>query len=195
MTRARLRIWLVVALTTTAATLAAAGAVRVSSLARDGKVWITFELADGYTPEVRDAIHSGLPITFTYDIEMRRNVPFWPDRALASATIAVNVTYDNLTRRHSLSRSLDGRIELARDAGRSRSEAVADDGRSRAVVRHEGSGGEHGVLRARARAHAAARRLVLLAVGPRPRVEQRQLYVYSVAVRLKADTTENYGSP
>ena len=106
--------WLFVGLTATAAPLVAAGPVRVLSLARDGKVWISFELAEGYTPEVREAIHSGLPITFTYDVDMRRNVPFWPDRALASATIAVSVTYDNLTRRHSLSGSLDGRIEGTR---------------------------------------------------------------------------------
>ena len=76
MTTRRLLPWLVVAVTTATATIVAAGAVRVSSLARDGKVWIAFELADGYTPEVRDAIHSGLPITFTYDIDLRRNVPF-----------------------------------------------------------------------------------------------------------------------
>ena len=100
-----------VLLATLTAPLTAADIVRVNSLARDGKVWVSFELADGFTPDVRDAIHSGLPTTFTYDIEMRRSVPFWPDRTLASATIAVSVTYDNLTRRHSLSRSFDGRIE------------------------------------------------------------------------------------
>lgn len=93
------------------APLIAADVVHVISLARDGKVWVSFELSDGFTPEVRDAIHSGLPTTFTYDIEMRRSVPFWPDRTLALATIAVSVTYDNLTRRHQMSRSFDGRIE------------------------------------------------------------------------------------
>ena len=89
----------------------AADVVRVSSLARDGKVWVSFELSDGFTPEVRDVVHSGLPTTFIYDIEMRRSVPFWPDRTLASASIAVSATYDNLTRRHQLSRAFDGRIE------------------------------------------------------------------------------------
>jgi hypothetical protein len=45
---------------------------------------------------------------------MRRSAPFWPDHTLEAATIAVTVTYDNLTRRHTLSRSIDGRIESNR---------------------------------------------------------------------------------
>src|SRR5438045_3481474 len=96
------------------AVLVAADVVRVASLARDGRVWVSYELSDGYTPEVRDAIRSGLPTTFTYDIEMRRNVPFWPDRTLASTTIAVTVTYDTLTRRHQLSRTVDGHVDANR---------------------------------------------------------------------------------
>ena len=96
------------------APIIAADVVRVTSLAREGRVWVSFELADGVTPEVRDAIRSGLPTTFTYGIEMRRSMPFWPDRTMAAVTIAVSVTYDNLTRRHQLSRSLDGRLEDTR---------------------------------------------------------------------------------
>lgn len=92
------------------ATLAAAD-VRVTPVVRDGKVWVSFGLADGFTAEVRDAILSGLPITFAYDIELRRGVPFWPDRTLTITTIAVTVKYDNLTRRHQLARTVDGRVE------------------------------------------------------------------------------------
>jgi hypothetical protein len=34
----------------------AADVVGVTAVARDGKVWVSFELADGFTPEVHDAI-------------------------------------------------------------------------------------------------------------------------------------------
>jgi hypothetical protein len=88
--------------------------VRVRPVVRDGGVWVSFGLADGFTPDVREAVLTGLPITFTYDIELRRNVPIWPDRTLTSATIAVSVRYDTLTRRHQLARTLDGRIEANR---------------------------------------------------------------------------------
>ena len=112
--RVKRAFWLSVLLAASAAPLVAADVVRVTSLARDGRVWVSFELSDGYTPEVRDAVHSGLPTTFTYAIEIRRSVPFWPDHTLAATTIAVTVTYDTLTRRHQLSRALDGHIDANR---------------------------------------------------------------------------------
>ena len=84
-------LWCSVFVAAFAGTLVAADVVRVTSLARDGKVSVSFELADAFTAEVRDAIHSGLPTTFTYDIELRRNVPFWPDRTLASTQIMATV--------------------------------------------------------------------------------------------------------
>lgn len=93
------------------ATLLAAVTIRVTPLARDGQLLVSFELAEGFTDEVRAAIHSGLATTFTYDIELRRGVPFWVDRAIASATVEASVRYDNLTRRHQLSRTVNGRIE------------------------------------------------------------------------------------
>src|SRR6202521_1720775 len=103
--------WPSVVLAALTAPLVSADVVRVTSVARDATAWVSFEMSGGFTPEVRDAIHSGLPTTFTYDYDMRRDVPLWPDRTLASATIAVTVTYDNLMRRHQLSRTLNGRIE------------------------------------------------------------------------------------
>ena len=93
------------------AIVAAAADVRVTPLVRDGRVWVSFGLADGFTDGVREAILSGLSITFSYDIELRRSVPFWPDRTLKMTTIAVSVKYDSLTRRYQLARTLDGRVE------------------------------------------------------------------------------------
>ena len=92
----------------------AAADVRVTPLVRDGRVWVSFGVADGLTPELRQAVFSGLPVTFTYDIDLRRAVPFWPDRVLNSVTIAMTVTFDTLTRRHSLVRTFDGRIEATK---------------------------------------------------------------------------------
>jgi hypothetical protein len=96
------------------AVLSAADGLRVMPLVRDGRVLVSFELADGFTPEVYEAIHSGLPTTFAYEIELRRSVPFWIDRTLAAATVASSVKFDNLTRRHQLGRTLDGRMEESR---------------------------------------------------------------------------------
>ena len=86
----------------------------VTPLARDGRVLVSFELSDGFTEEVRDAIQSGLATTFSYELELRHGTAAWFDRTLAAVTITATVRFDNLTRRYQMSRTLDGRVEDAR---------------------------------------------------------------------------------
>lgn len=89
------------------------GPIRVTPLARDGQLLVSFELPGAVTGEIRETIRSGLPTSFAYDFELRRGVPLWIDRTLAVATVLATVQYDNLTGRHQLSRSIDGRVEAA----------------------------------------------------------------------------------
>jgi len=92
-------------------TVYASEGVRIVPLVRDDAVLVSFELTDGYTPEVKDAVHSGLKTTFTYEIELRQDVPAWVDRTIATSVITNSVQYDNLTRRATLTRTLDGHVE------------------------------------------------------------------------------------
>ena len=85
--------------------------VRIIPLVRDDAVLVSFELTDGYTPAVKDAVHSGLKTTFTYTVELRQDVPAWVDRTIATSVITNSVQYDNLTRRATLTRTLDGHVE------------------------------------------------------------------------------------
>jgi len=80
---------------------------------RDGMVLISFDLTDGFTDEVRAAIASGLRTTFTYTVDLRMEVPIWVDRTIESAVVSTAVQYDNLTRRYTVVRTLDGRVEQA----------------------------------------------------------------------------------
>ena len=98
-------------LATSVATVYAAEGLRIVPLVRDDAVLVSFELTDGYTPEVKDAVHSGLKTTFTYEIELRQDVPAWVDRTIATSVITNTVQYDNLTRRATLTRTLDGHVE------------------------------------------------------------------------------------
>jgi hypothetical protein len=91
--------------------LRAAADIRVVSLARDGQVLVTFTLAGGFPEEIRAAISSGLPTTFSYDVELRRSVASWFDKTIEAVTVTASVKFDNLTRHHHLSRTLDGRLE------------------------------------------------------------------------------------
>jgi hypothetical protein len=85
----------------------------VTPIVRDGQVAVSFDLGDGFTADVRDAIQSGLSTTFSYDVDLRRGSAVF-DRTVASVTIAAIVRFDNLTRRYQMSRAVDGRVEDAR---------------------------------------------------------------------------------
>ncbi len=104
--------WLtVIAVLVAMGTAHAQDAVRIIPLVRDNNVLVTFELTDGFTEQVRDAIHSGLKTTFTFNVELRLDVPAWVDRTIATSVVTNSVEYDNLTRQATLLRTLDGRTE------------------------------------------------------------------------------------
>lgn len=84
--------------------------LRVVPLVRDDQVLVSFTLNDGFTEEVRAAIQSGLKTTFTYATELRLDVPGWVDRTMATSTATSSVEYDNLTRRYTLTRTIDGKV-------------------------------------------------------------------------------------
>jgi hypothetical protein len=106
-----LRIWCVVALVASGAVVRAAESLRIVPIVHDGEILVSVEVTDLDTEEVRDTISSGLRTTFTYNVELRMVVPVWVDRTIATAVIAVSDQYDNLTRHHTLSRTIDGRVE------------------------------------------------------------------------------------
>ena len=88
--------------------------LRVRPLVRDGQVLVSFSLDGGLTDEMRAVVQSGLRTTFTYTVDLKLKVPAWVDRTIATAVVSTSVEYDNLTRRHTISQTLDGRIEESR---------------------------------------------------------------------------------
>jgi hypothetical protein len=107
----RKRLWFATSFLVAAVSLQAQEALRIVPLVRDERVLVTFELADGFSEDVRAAILSGLKTTFTYTVDMRLDVPIWADRTISSSVVTTSVEYDNLTRRHTIVRMIDGRME------------------------------------------------------------------------------------
>ena len=105
------RIWFAIAFLAAAVSLEAQQALRIFPLVRDDRVLVTFELADGFSPDVRAAILSGLKTTFTYTVDLRLDVPVWTDRTIGTSVVTNSVEYDNLTRRHTVVRMIDGRMD------------------------------------------------------------------------------------
>jgi hypothetical protein len=91
--------------------LRAQESLRITPVVRDNQVLVSFTLNDAYSEAVHEAIASGLRTTFTYELELRTVVPGWIDRTIARTVVVTSDQYDNLTRRHTLTRSVDGRIQ------------------------------------------------------------------------------------
>ena len=92
------------------AVLHAAETLQIRPTVHEDRVTVSYELDDAYTDAVRDAIGSGLRTTFTYELELRTKTSIWFDRVVATALVTVSDRFDKLTRRHALTRTVDGRI-------------------------------------------------------------------------------------
>jgi len=107
----RLCAWSFLAFLMAAGVVGGAESLHIVPLVHEDEVLVSAELNDAYTDAVRETISSGLRTTFTYDVELRMIVPVWMDRIIATAVVTSTDQYDNLTRRHNLSRTIDGRVE------------------------------------------------------------------------------------
>lgn len=85
--------------------------VQVTPLPKDGRVLVSLRMNNVFTEEVRAAMHSGMRITFVYDIELKRGTALWVDRTIATATVTASIEYDILTRRYMATRREDGRMD------------------------------------------------------------------------------------
>jgi len=99
-----------VGLIAAAAVALAAETLRIVPIVHDGQLVVSVEVNDVDAAEVREVITSGLRTSFTYNIELRMVVPAWVDRTIATSVVAISDQYDNLTRQHRLSKSVDGRV-------------------------------------------------------------------------------------
>jgi len=114
MTRRKVWLWCVAAIAVSGVLVRAVDDnLRIVPIVSKDDVVVSFDGTDAYTDDVRAAISSGLKTIFTYEIELRMLVPTWVDRTIASSIVTVSDQYDNLTRRHTLLRTIDGRVEQA----------------------------------------------------------------------------------
>lgn len=101
----------VMAITAVVVVQGADAGLRITPTVSNDRLLVSLELDGADVAAVREAIASGLRTTFTYELELRTVVPGWIDRTIATTVVTMSDRYDNLTRRHTLSRSVDGRVE------------------------------------------------------------------------------------
>jgi hypothetical protein len=102
---------LLLALTVATASLSAQGqkGLQVVPVIRGDDLIVNFELRDGLTSDVRAAIDSGLKTIFTYTVDLKVDATLFIDRTVAQSIVTTSVEYDNLERKYTLERRINGK--------------------------------------------------------------------------------------
>ena len=93
--------------------LQGADSLRITPLVRNDRILVSFQLENNTAENLQKAIKSGLRTTITYTVDLRLEVPAWIDRTIATTIVSHSVQYDNLTRQHDITQTIDGRLEQA----------------------------------------------------------------------------------
>lgn len=76
---------------------------------QNNRVVVSFTVADALEREdVRQAILSTTPVTFTFQAEVVKGRTLWKDRVVASQRVLHTVQYDNLTRQFTVTTAQEG---------------------------------------------------------------------------------------
>jgi Domain of unknown function (DUF4390) len=95
----------------TAALPPAGGApIQVTPVVADGQVSASFIAPGAFGTDVREVIRSGLLLTFTFTVELRRPSSVWLDHTLGTVTVASSVKFDNLTGAYQVSKLQEGHV-------------------------------------------------------------------------------------
>ena len=89
---------------------AAAGTIQVTPVVADGRVAASFVARETFDTDAEAIVRTGLLLTFTYNLELRRPSTVWMDRTLGAVTVASTVKYDNLTAVYQVSKIEHGRV-------------------------------------------------------------------------------------
>jgi hypothetical protein len=92
--------------------------ITVTTVVTDGHVATSFAAPDAFTEDSREVVKSGLLLTFTYLVEVRRPSTVWWDRTLGSETVAASVKFDNLTKDYQVTKLRDGRVTWSKSTPR-----------------------------------------------------------------------------
>lgn len=84
--------------------------INVTPVVTEGRVIASFTAPASFFEDAHDAIQSGVLMTFSYAVELRRPSTIWFDRTLAETTAAATVKFDSLTGIYQVSKLRDGRV-------------------------------------------------------------------------------------
>lgn len=83
----------------------------LSANAANGKVSVRFSMESAFDhAEIAQALQSGLPTSFTYELEIYRDRPYWLDDTISHSRIEVICTLNSVTREYLLNYRRDSKL-------------------------------------------------------------------------------------
>ena len=79
-------------------------------LIKDKKISVSFRMTEAFNEDIEKTITSGLPVSFRYEVQLKKVRAIWLNQKVDTRRITNTVTYDNITKRYALSRDIDGAI-------------------------------------------------------------------------------------
>ena len=110
MTRRHILLSAVVGLAATVSLNAVAERIDVTPVVANDRVLASFSTPSSYAADANEIVKSGLLLTFTYTVELRRPSAIWFDRTLATVMVASSVKFDNLTGVYQVSKLVGSRV-------------------------------------------------------------------------------------
>ena len=92
-----------------AAVVHAAGEIKVTALVDGGRVFASFTSPDALTSDTMSVVKSGLLLTLTYEVALRKPAMFFDD-TVADATVAASVKFDSLTGGYQVTKVQGGKV-------------------------------------------------------------------------------------
>lgn len=87
-----------------------ARAIRVTPVVANGAVSVSFAAHGVLAPDARELIQSGLLMTLTFTVDLKKPSAAWFDAEVASVALASSVKFDNLTGVYHVSRLREGHV-------------------------------------------------------------------------------------
>lgn len=88
------------------------------------QILLSFKLLDAFDESFQKRIDSGLPTSFTFDLELERTRKRWFNKAVDSSTLQISAMYDAVGRQYLINFKHDGHLiesRVVKDAGELRS--------------------------------------------------------------------------
>lgn len=85
-------------------------------LASEGKNLEAYLWVEGaFTQKIQEAVHTGLPLTFSYTIILEKPRRFWPSSEIASAKVSHTIHYNTLREYYTVTRSWEEKPRTTAD--------------------------------------------------------------------------------